>query len=332
MNQSAFERMREDIWASFAIELDSFQKVAVQRESSNTSREKFMQDFETISRDLAISKARGYSIELIERLNELVTRGHYVIHTSQTNRIAKVREFFVAGFAREVRSARYFVLVATISFVLPGIIIGAMMHHTPRYVYSVLSPAEVQSLERMYDESQNRIGRERTSSSDIYMFGFYIFNNVQIGLRVFATGLVFCVASILVLGFNGLVISAVINHLILIGSGTTILSFVAGHSAFELTAIVLSGAAGIMLGYVLIHPGELSRREALRQTGLKSVKIMAGAVLMLIVAAFIEAFWSSIRLVPSEIKYLFGGILWIFTFSYFLFAGKNADRSITHSS
>ena len=329
MNQSTFERLREDVWTSFAAELHSLRKTATQRNSNNATREQFIENFETISRDLASAKARGYSLELIERLNDLVTQGHHVIHTSQSGRIDKVREFFVSGFPREVREARYFVLVATISFCIPGIIIAAMVQHTPGYVYSVLSPSTVQHIEQMYSTEDERIGRPRSSSSDMVMFGYYVFNNVQIGLRAFATGIFFCFASILVLGYNGLVISAVINHLIVIGSGSTILSFVAGHSAFELTAIVLSGTAGIMLGYVLIHPGELTRREALRRTGLKAVKIMTGAATMFIVAAFIEAFWSSIRAIPSEIKYLVGGILWIFTLSYFLFAGKNADRPTT---
>ncbi len=329
MKQTFFEKNHEDLWIEFAEQLANFERVATRRDMSSQERDRFIDQFELISKHLALAKNRGYSLALVERLNELVTRGHFILHKSQSNPLDNVVEFFVAGFAREVRRARYFVLVAAISFLLPAFVIGAMIQYSPHYVTSVLNPGQLQQIERMYSTSHERLGRERSGASDIAMFGFYIFNNTQIGLRVFATGVLFCLPSILVLGFNGLFISAVINHLTVIGLGTAILSFVAGHSAFELTAIVLSGAAGIKLGYAVIHPGGLPRREAVRQAGSSAVKIVLGAAFMFIVAAFIEAFWSSLQFVTPEIKYMFGGCLWVFTLSYFIFTGRNADRTTT---
>ncbi|MCE2406683.1 MAG: stage II sporulation protein M [Pseudomonadales bacterium] len=327
MKQTFFERSHEDLWIEFAEQLANFERVATRREISSKERDQFIDQFELISKHLALAKNRGYSLELVERLNELVTRGHFILQKSQINPLDNVVEFFIAGFAQEVRRARYFVLVAAISFLLPAFVIGAMIQYSPHYVTSVLDPGQLQQIERMYSTTQERLGRERSGASDIAMFGFYVYNNTQIGLRVFATGVIFCLPSILVLGFNGLFISAVINHLMVIGLGTAILSFVAGHSAFELTAIVLSGAAGIMLGYAVIHPGGLPRREAVRRAGSSAVKIVLGAAFMFIAAAFIEAFWSSLQFVTPEIKYLVGGCLWVFTLSYFLFTGRNADRA-----
>ena len=326
MKQSAFENTYEALWRSFEDQLVRFEKLGARRSVSSEERDRFVADFELISKQLALAKTRGYSLELVEQLNELVTRGHFVLHQSQTSPLDNIVRFFLASFAQEVRKARYFVAVAAIAFLLPAFVIGAMIQYSPHYVTSVLSSTEIQQIERMYSTTQARIGRERSGASDIAMFGYYVYNNTQIGLRVFATGVLFCLPSILVLGFNGLFISAIINHLSVIGLGTAVFSFVAGHSALELTAIVLSGAAGIMLGYALIHPGALTRREALRRAGSSSVKIALGAAFMFIVAAFIEAFWSSLQIVPPEIKYLFGLCLWALTMSYFLFAGRNADR------
>ena len=47
------------------------------------------------------------------------------------------------------------------------------------------------------------------------------------------------------------------------GLSTTFYSFVATHSAFELTAIVLSGAAGLRIGHALLAPGRQTRVQSL---------------------------------------------------------------------
>ncbi len=326
MKQSAFESAHGALWLSFENQLAEFEKVAGGRSRGGGERDQFVADFEQISKQLAIAKTRGYSLELVDHLNELVTRGHFVLHQSQTSPLNNIVTFFIASFAHEVRKARYFVAVAATAFLLPALVVGAMIQFSPHYVTSVLSTAQIQQIERMYSTTQSRIGRERSGASDIAAFGFYVYNNTQIGLTVFATGVLFCLPSILTLGFNGLFISAIINHLSVIGLGTSVWSFVAGHSALELSAIVLSGTAGIMLGYALIHPGSLPRREALRRAGSSAVKIVLGAAFMFIVAAFIEAFWSSLQFVSPEIKYLVGACLWVLTLSYFLFAGRNANR------
>ncbi|PAK99903.1 hypothetical protein B8W90_14245, partial [Staphylococcus hominis] len=70
------------------------------------------------------------------------------------------------------------------------------------------------------------------------MFGYYIMNNISIGLRTFASGLLAGLGTVLVLLFNGLTIGAAAGHLQHIGHGDPFWRFVCGHGAFELTAIV----------------------------------------------------------------------------------------------
>ncbi len=49
------------------------------------------------------------------------------------------------------------------------------------------------------------------------------------------------------------------GYVVYAGFATNFFSFVSGHSAFELTAIALCGAAGLRLGYGLVAPGRLRR-------------------------------------------------------------------------
>ncbi|OWY84423.1 stage II sporulation protein M, partial [Raoultella ornithinolytica] len=153
-----------------------------------------------------------------------------------------------------------------------------------------------------------RLGRD--SGTDWMMFGHYILNNISIALRTFASGLLAGLGTLLVLLFNGVTIGAVAGHLQHIGHGGPFWRFVAGHGAFELTAIVIAGGAGLQLGMKLLAPGRRSRLDALVDGGRIGARLCLGVAFMLLVAAFIEAFWSSIAEVPAWTKFGVAGVLW----------------------
>jgi uncharacterized membrane protein SpoIIM required for sporulation len=101
-------------------------------------------------------------------------------------------------------------------------------------------------------------------------------------------------------------------------------SFVATHSAFELTAIVLSGAAGLRIGHALLAPGRLTRRQALVDATRESAVILYGVVAMLLVAAGVEAFWSSARWLAPSVKYSVAAACWLAVLAYFMRQGRRA--------
>ena len=179
-------------------------------------------------------------------------------------------------------------------------------------------------MERMYDPDARRLGRfsERGSGDDWVMFGFYIMNNIGIAFQTFASGLLLGLGSLFFLLFNGLMIGGVAGHLTRIGYGEPFWSFVIGHGAFELTAIALAGAAGFKLGWALLAPGRLPRGEALRLAASKAIQLVCGVILFLLLAAFIEAFWSSTTFASPNIKYIVGAGLWVLVLSYLLLAGR----------
>ena len=122
--------------------------------------------------------------------------------------------------------------------------------------------------------------------------------------------------------FNGVYIGAIAGHLTNLGYVDTFYPFVIGHGAFELTGIVFSGAAGLRLGYAIVAPGPYKRTVAIRLAGVEAMKIMYGVMLMLLIAALIEAFWSSSSNLQIEIKYAVGTSLWLIVLAYIFFSGK----------
>lgn len=312
MKQELFEVQHAPLWEKLESEL-------AEKKPRDTQ---FPQNFRTVCHHLALAKHRRYSPQLVDRLNALVIDAHHRFY--QKNRRFRYQwlDFIVFEFPLAIRRNASFVLLALALFTLPLLVMGVGCYSNSELIYSVAPAEQVQSFESMYDPNAEKIGRERDSETDLAMFGFYIKNNIGVSFRTFAGGILFSVGSIFFLVFNGLSIGSVAGHLTQMGYTSTFYPFVVGHGAFELTAIVFSGAAGMKLGYALIAPGRLSRLDALRVAGREAVIIVYGSTLMLIIAAFLEAFWSSSAALPVAVKYSVGGCLWALVAIYFLFAGR----------
>ena len=76
------------------------------------------------------------------------------------------------------------------------------------------------------------------------------------------------------------------------------------------------------MGYALIAPGSVSRLTALTRSARVAIRVLCGAALMTLLAAFVEAFWSPLPTLPVALKYSVGGALWLLLLTYFLFAGR----------
>ncbi|MBV4550577.1 stage II sporulation protein M [Pseudomonas sp. SWRI102] len=318
MKQSLFESRHQAQWDQLSRLLDQLERSRGVAQSSD-----FPQVYRRLCHHLALAQTRGYSSLLVDALQQLALRGHQQLYRDRSHPSTSVSAFILAGFPQLVRAQWRFVLAAGLMFLGSLIGIGVLVYLFPELVYSLLSVEEISGMRAMYDPAAGHLGRsiERAASEDWAMFGYYIMHNIGIAFQTFASGLLFGLGSAFFLFFNGLTIGAVAGHLTQIGSGATFWSFVIGHGAFELTAIVLAGAAGLHLGWALIAPGRLTRGEALRLAAGKSVLMIGGVILLLLIAAFVEAYWSSSAVTPAT-KYTVGALLWLLVLGYLLFAGR----------
>ncbi len=336
MKQLEFESLHGVFWNNLEAHLEHSKKPKKKRaETSNQttySTSEFPQDYRRLCQHLAVAKSRRYSSSLVARLNQLVQLGYEALYTEDTRRSGGILEFLAYGFPAALRANSKFVWLATAVFVLPFALMMIAVMLNDQLIYSLMSANDVRGMESMYDPALRKLGRERQSDSDIMMFGFYIYNNIGIAFKCFATGLFLAVGSIFVMAFNGLYIGAVSGHLTALGFTDTFYPFVVGHGSFELTAIVFSGAAGLKLGFSILVPGQRSRLKSLQHAAKDAIKIMYGVFAMLLIAAFIEAFWSSSTLVPNSVKYSVGACLWIFVFYYCFFFARKRVKAYRHAT
>jgi uncharacterized membrane protein SpoIIM required for sporulation len=216
------------------------------------------------------------------------------------------------------------VAVAAATFLLPMVVIALLVYRQPDLILGVVSSETATSYAEMYSPTAESIGRTRSAATDWMMFGHYIRNNVGVAFQCFAGGLFAGVGALFFLAYNGAFIGAVAGYLIEQGFAPTFCSFVATHSAFELSAIVVSGAAGLRMGDALLRPGRLARLQSLATATQDSAVLLYGVTAMLLVAAAIEAFWSSAAWLPPSVKYGVAAVCWSAVFGYFALQGRRA--------
>ncbi len=320
MKQQLFEQEFRKEWEHFADQL----AVLENRRSKSQPDADFAERYRKVCYLLALARDRQYSPVIIEQLNGLALRGHQQLYKTRSNSLFfHFVEFVAHGFPVAVRRNASLVLLGMSLFFLPAIGFGLMIYFEPDLAYSFFSPGQIAQFTEMYDPEKHSImSEQRDSSDDLVMFGFYIRNNIGIGFQTFASGLLFGLGSLFYLIYNGLAIGGVAGYLSQLGYLESFWSFVVGHGAFELTAIGLAGASGMKLGFALISPGRRSRKDALKFAARDAIILVYGVFLFLVVAAFLEAFWSSSSIIPPVTKYIVGGILWVLVITYLVAGGR----------
>jgi uncharacterized membrane protein SpoIIM required for sporulation len=273
--------------------------------------------YRAICEHLALARGRAYPIHLSERLEDLAHRAHRLIYRQHDIGWQRLKRFLGLEVPAALRAQWRFIAVAGLLFVGPMLAMGLATWGEPARVLALMEVTQASGYEDMYRGGEGKaLGRARSADTDWQMFGFYVRHNTGIGFQCFAGGLLAGAGSVFFLVYNGLQIGGVAGFLTARGHGENFWSFVASHAPFELTAIVISGGAGLMLGYALLAPGRLRRSQALAAAARDSVPLVGAVILLLLIAAALEAFWSSSAWVPPAAKFATSAFGWLVVWAY----------------
>src|SRR5205823_40758 len=92
---------------------------------------------------------------------------------------------------------------------------------------------------------------------------------------------------------NGLMLGMGLGLFVNYHAGWYLGTFVAGHGVLELTAIFISGGAGLRLAHALLAPGDRPRRDAVVVDGAIAVRMIGAVIVLLVLAGSIEGLLSA---------------------------------------
>jgi uncharacterized membrane protein SpoIIM required for sporulation len=316
MTEHLFLQRRQKSWDAFETIVSGNKKALFDAASL------FPDKLRELTGDLNTAKVHGFDPAIIERLNYLVLEGNQLLYGQRTGTLRTFTDFLLYSFPRAVRRSRYSFGAIFLLFFGLVLFTALLSLRFPDLRDSIIPVYEQAEYEDMYNPENEHYLKPREVENDADMFGFYIYNNVSIAFRMFAFGILLGIGSLLTMCFNAVMIGGVAACVIDAGFAETFFSFTSGHSPFELTGIVLSAQAGLLMGFRLFVTQGRTRTESLRVAGKTALPLISGATLLLFIAAILEAFWSSRHEITPMVHYTVGIALWILLALYFLFAGR----------
>jgi uncharacterized membrane protein SpoIIM required for sporulation len=241
---------------------------------------------------LSVARATSLDHSLTDYLESLSTRAYFFVYGARAGLRQRLAQFFettwptaVQGLWRETLASFAIPAVAAIlGFVLcwndpgwfGGLVPGGLVEGrdptaTTKYLHDALYHSEGKSM--------------------LAVLASYLFShNAQIAIFAFALGFAFCLPTAFLLAENGLTLGAFFALYASRGLAFQLGGWLFIHGVTELFAIILAGAAGFRIGWRVAFPGDRSRLDAAAEAGRSAAPVIAGVVLMLIVAGLLEGF------------------------------------------
>jgi len=203
-------------------------------------------------------------------------------------------------------------LLFSLLFFLVFVAIGAFSSwQEPDFVRSVLGDDYVTMTESNIAQG-DPFGVYKNENS-LVMFLYIAWNNIRVAFMCFISGLFCSVGTLWMLFKNGVMLGTFEQLFFANDLGRRSLMVVFIHGTLEISAIVIAGSAGIILGNSILFPKTYTRIQSLIAGAKDGVKIVVSLIPVFIVAAFFEGYITRYTEMPVvlSLMILCGSLLFI---------------------
>jgi uncharacterized membrane protein SpoIIM required for sporulation len=282
--------------------------------------------YRTAASSLAIARETSLDAALVGYLEALTQRAWFLVYGPRASLWSWFRDFLGGGWSAAVRALGPDILIA-LALMVAGVAVGwLLVDANPEWYYALVSSGFAD--ERVPGASRDVLhgtlfGHQGRDGMGVFAAALFS-NNVQVSILCFALGFAFGLPTMLLLIHNTALMGAMLW--LYDGQGLLVdfIGWLAIHGTTELFAILLAGAAGIHIGRTMAFPGNMAIVDAAALAGRRAAQVMAGVVLMLVVAAVLEGFARQlVDATPSRL--IVGGFMLVFWTGYF-FAFRRGER------
>ncbi len=304
MKETSFIEQNREKWTRFE------QLYASQSKDPEELSDLYMDITDDLSYAQTFYKRRTVKVYL----NQLAQTVYTGVHKQKGESLRKFITVWKISLPLEIYRARKSLMMALISFliyVLIGVLNTYVNNDFPRMV---LGDGYVENaIENISNGNPLAIYQ---SPGEGAMFYSIALNNIRVAFLTFFLGFFFTVGTHILLFSNGVMLGSF--QYFFHTKGLLITSFLGIwiHGAFEISAIVLAGGAGITAGNGWLFPRSYTRLQSLQMSARRGLKIMLSLVPFIIAAGFLESFVTrNYNVLPDWSKWL----LILFSFAVILF-------------
>lgn len=319
MKETKFIEKNKEKWSRF--------------EKAYTSSQKNPEELSKLYLDL--TEDLGYAQTFYNRrtvrvyLNQLAQKVFSGVHKQGGESWKKVLEAFTVSIPLEIYRSRKTLLFALIAFLVYSTIGVVTTYFNPDFPRIVQGDFYVDmTLENIANGNPLAVYQ---GMSQLSMFVQITTNNLQVALLTFFGGFFFTIGTHLILFSNGVMLGAF--QYFFKTKGLLVTSFLGIwiHGAFEISAIVLAGGAGITAGNGWLFPKSYTRLQSLKISTMRGLKIMLSLIPFIVIAGFLESYVTrNYQILPEWTKW--GIILFSFAIivAYYVIYPFIVSRKYAH--
>ena len=250
--------------------------------------------FITLTDDLSYARTFYPGSSVLQYLNGLTAHVHGKLYSNRKEDSGRIRAFWVHELPLVFFKARFHLLYAFLFFTVAFFIGTISAANDETFVRLILGDSYVnQTLENIGKGDPLAIYKSQSSAD---MFLSITINNIGVSFKAFAFGLIYSVGTIFILIQNGIMLGAFQYFFFEKGLLLESILKIWIHGTLEISAIVIAGAAGLVMGNSLLFPGTFSRIESFKSGAKQGLKMVVGLVPVFIAAGFLESFVTRLTL------------------------------------
>lgn len=282
--------------------IDKWSAIEQTCEHADTSEpDELAQAYEELTADLAFAQTHYPEARITSYLNDLALSIHVRLYRRQPNKWHDVWTFVRYEVPQAMWEGRHYLLASFIVF-LVGTLIGVVSQaNDPEFARIILGNDYVDMT--MDNIKHGAPMAVYSGNPSIDMFLSITWNNVGVAMMCFASGLLTFWGTGTMLIQNAVMVGSFQTFFIQQGLGYESALAIWLHGTLEMSAIIVGGGAGFMLGTGWLFPGTLKRKEAFQRSARLALRIVVGMVPIFVVAGFIEGFFTRHTEWPDGLRF-----------------------------
>lgn len=302
MRESNFIEQNQEKWAEFESVLEDKVK----------DPDKLGDLFIQVTDDLSHARTFYPNRSVRVYLNGLAQQVFFSLYRSKPLRREQFFRFWTDELPRLIYESRAAFRVALLVFLLAMGVGVLSTYMEPSFPRIILGDEYVEmTLENIEKGDPMAVYKKDTPFS--MMLGI-TGNNLMVTFVVFSMGVFFGIGTLGALLFNGVMVGAFQFFFIERGLFWDSFLTIWMHGSIEISAIVMAGAAGLVMGQGLVFPDTYSRAKAFQLSARRGIKVLLGVLPLILLAGFIESYLTRHTGIPNILRGIFilscfGGLL-----------------------